>query len=98
MAFDANDILTLCKAGFTAQQIAGLSALAAKPEPAPAPAPEPVPAPAPVEPPKEDPVLLELQKLTGLMQSGALAQTQQPEPLTPEQILAEIINPPARKE
>lgn len=96
MAFDANDILTLCKAGFTAQQIAGLSALAAKPEPAPAPEPAPVPEPAPA--PEPDPVLVELQKLTGLMQSGALAQTQQPEPLTPEQILAEIINPPARKE
>ena len=56
--FNNEDILTLAKAGFTAQQIAALSVVGNAPAPAPAPesapapapAPEPAPAPAPVVP------------------------------------------------
>ena len=121
--FSPDDILTLSKAGFNAQQIAGLSMLMNKPEspapvapapvapapapvaPAPAPvapAPAPVaPAPAPVAPapaPENDPVLAELQKLTGLFQSSNIVQSNQPKVQTPEEILAEIINPPIKKE
>ena len=108
--FSPNDILTLSKAGFTAQQIAGLSMIANQPTtpvvqqtvPAPAvPAPAvPAPAvPAPAVPaPAVDPVLAELQKLTGLMQNENIVRSTMPPPQTPEEILAEIINPPIKKE
>ena len=123
--FSPNDILTLSKAGFTAQQIAGLSMIANQPTtpvvqqtvpapavpapavpapavPAPAvPAPAvPAPAvPAPAVPaPAVDQVLAELQKLTGLMQNGNIVGSNMPQPQTPEEILAEIINPPIKKE
>ncbi len=110
--FSPNDILTLSKAGFTAQQIAGLSMIANQPTtpvvqqtvpapavPAPAvPAPA-VPAPAvPAPAPAVDQVLAELQKLTGLMQNGNIVGSNMPQPQTPEEILAEIINPPIKKE
>lgn len=84
--FKPEDILTLSKAGFTAQQIAGLSMVANQPVPTPA---QPVPTPAqPV-----DPVLAELQKLTGLVQGSNIMNVNQPKVQTPEEILAEIINP-----
>ena len=97
--FKPEEILTLAKAGFTAQQIAGLSMVANQPVPTPAqpvpttaqpvPTPaQPVPAPAPV-----DPVLAELQKLTGLVQGNNIMNVNQPKVQTPEEILAEIINP-----
>ena len=97
--FTPEDILILSKAGFNAQQIAGLSmirdnsATAPVPAPAPAPAPSPAPAPAPV-----DPVLQELQKLTGMMQNINIGNSNQPRAETPEEILAAIINPPMKKE
>ena len=84
--FKPEEILTLAKAGFTAQQIAGLSMVANQPVPTPA---QPVPTPAqPV-----DPVLAELQKLTGLVQGSNIMNVNQPKIQTPEEILAEIINP-----
>ena len=84
--FKPEEILTLAKAGFTAQQIAGLSMVANQPVPTPA---QPVPTPAqPV-----DPVLAELQKLTGLVQGSNIINVNQPKVQTPEEILAEIINP-----
>ena len=89
--FKPDEILTLAKAGFTAQQIAGLSMInnpAPVPQPAPAPVPQHAPAPAPV-----DPVLAELQKLTGLVQGSNIMNVNQPKVQTPEEILAEIINP-----
>ena len=101
------EILTLAKAGFTAQQIAGLSMVANQPVPTPAqpvptpaqpiPTPaQPVPTPAqPVPAPAQpaDPVLAELQKLTGLVQGSNIMNVNQPKVQTPEEILAEIINP-----
>ena len=73
------------------------------PEPTPAPAPEPTPAPAPTVPfnpvalPQGatiDDVLASVQGLTQVVQSNALLNTPQPKPVTAEDILAEIINPP----
>ena len=118
--FNAENVLVLAKAGFTAQQIAGLSMLAGQPPaapapapapavnnpvppqpsaapPAPAPAPQPVPAPAPVPQPV-DPVLAELQKLTGLVQGSNIMNVNQPKVQTAEEILAEIINPAPKGE
>ena len=77
------DILTLAKAGFTAQQIAALSMVGTAPAPAPDPAPAPQPATA-------DDVLKAMQQMM-------LLQTQQPKQPTAEDILAEIINPPLPK-
>ena len=91
--FKPEEILTLAKAGFTAQQIAGLSMVANQPVPTPA---QPVPTPAqPVVTPAQpvDPVLAELQKLTGLVQGSNIMNVNQPKVQTPEEILAEIINP-----
>jgi hypothetical protein len=105
--FKPEEILTLAKAGFTAQQIAGLSMVANQPVPTPAqpvPTPaQPVPTPAqpiptpaqPIPTPAQpvDPVLAELQKLTGLVQGSNIMNVNQPKVQTPEEILAEIINP-----
>lgn len=98
--FKPDEILTLAKAGFSAQQIAGLSMISNIPAPAPtsapAPVPTPAPAPAPVPTPAPapvDPVLAELQKLTGLVQGSNIMNVNQPKVQTPEEILAEIINP-----
>ena len=91
--FKPEEILTLAKAGFTAQQIAGLSMVANQPVPTPA---QPVPTPAqPIPTPAQpvDPVLAELQKLTGLVQGSNIMNVNQPKVQTPEEILAEIINP-----
>ena len=106
--FTPEDILILSKAGFNAQQIAGLSMIQNQPAPAPAPAPAPSPAPAPAPAPSPapapapapaDPVLAELQKLTGLMQMQNINNINQPHKAeTPEDILASIINPPIKKE
>lgn len=112
MAFNNEDILTLAKAGFTAQQIAALSAvgaaLAPAPEaPAPAPAPTPAPAPAPeapqtpptAAPHSVDDVLAAISGLSASIQNANLLQAQMPtEQKTAESILASIINPPMKKE
>ena len=109
MAFSNEDILTLAKAGFTAQQIAALNivekapvpAPAPEPEPAPAPEPEPAPAPAPAPDPAPastmDEILKSVQGLTQTFQNGFIMGAQQPKPVTAEEILANIINPPSPK-
>lgn len=106
MAFNNEDILTLAKAGFTAQQIAALSVVQpaqvqtpvapapAAPAPA-APAPAPTAPAAPAAPQASiESVLASINGLSQQMQQGFIQQTQQPAPATAEDILAEIINPP----
>ena len=92
MAFNNEDILTLAKAGFTAQQIAALNTVqqdpAPQPEPAPAPqpepqpatapAPQPEPAPAPQPAPSTNDILAEISALHKDMQSALLQTSQQP--------------------
>ena len=107
MAFNNEDILILAKAGFNAQQIAALNMVgtapapaptpAPTPEPTPAPAPEPTPAPAPAAPQGAtvDDVLKSVKDLTATMQNGFILGSQQPKPVTAEDILANIINPPS---
>ena len=107
MAFNNEDILILAKAGFNAQQIAALNMVGAQPAPAPAPAPEtppaPAPAPAPETPPAPaapqgatmDEILKSVQGLTQTFQNGFIMGAQQPKPVTAEEILANIINPPS---
>ena len=95
------DILTLAKAGFTAQQIAALSAVQPKAEPAPAPALDPAPAPAvpAPEPQTIEQVLAAVNGLNKNVQQALLAGSSQPaSPVeTTEQILANIINPPMKE-
>lgn len=110
MSFTNNEILTLAKAGFTAQQIAALNILedlpkasAPAPEQAQAPDQTPAPEPAPVEPTQApsqgtslDDVLGAVNSLTKTFQNGFLQGAEQPQPVTAESILAEIINPPTK--
>ncbi len=105
MAYNNEDILTLAKAGFTAQQIAALSMVQTAPapvasEPAPAPAPAPAvqtapePTPAPAQGVSVDDVLAAVQGLSATFKTGFLQNAEQQQPVTAESILAEIINPP----
>ena len=111
--FNNEDILTLAKAGFTAQQIAALSQVQqpAAPEvvtpPAPA-APKVQTTPAPAAPnvqtpPAQNTVDDVLSAITGLsqqmQQNNLLNMTQgQPVQKTAADVLAQIINPPIKKE
>lgn len=107
MAFNNEDILILAKAGFNAQQIAALNMVGAAPAPTPAPAPAPEPTPAPTPEPTPTPapaapqgatvddVLKSVKDLTATMQNGFILGSQQPKPITAEDILANIINPPS---
>lgn len=103
MAFNNEDILILAKAGFNAQQIAALNAVGAAPTPAPDPTPVPTPAPDPTPAPATpqgatvDDVLKSVKDLTQTMQNGFIMGAQQPKPVTAEDILANIINPPSPK-
>lgn len=100
---NANDVLTLAKAGFTAQQIAALSSLTGQPAPAePQPAqPQPAqPAPAPVPAPDNgvSAMLEKLGVLTEAIQANGLLNANQPKPQTTDDILAAIIAPPDIKQ
>lgn len=95
---NANDVLTLAKAGFTAQQIAALSSLTGQPAPAePQPAPTEPPTPAPPAPAPDGSVTAMLEKLgvlTEAIQANGLLNANQPKPQTTDDILAAIIAPP----
>lgn len=110
MAFNNEDILILAKAGFNAQQIAALNMVGAqapaqapvqapqpipdvKPEPAQQPIPETKPEPVPQGASIDD-VLKSVEGLTKTFQNGFMMSAQQPQPVTAEDILAKIINPP----
>lgn len=113
MSFNNDEILILAKAGFNAQQIAALNMVGSAPAAPAAPAPEPTPAPAPVETPAPAPapvetpapapaatmdeILKSVQGLTQTFQNGFIMGVQQPKPVTAEDILANIINPPSPK-
>lgn len=99
---NANDVLTLARAGFTAQQIAALATVnqpaPAAPEQPAAPA-QPVPAPAPVQSENDvSAVLAKLGVLTEAIQSNGLLNANQPKQQTADEILAAIIQPPNNKE
>lgn len=96
-----SDILTLAKAGFTAEQIAALASVAAPAEPAApvapaAPATPEAPA-APAADPVFDKLLAQMQGLTQAVQSNGIMQSAQPQQQTAEDVLASIINPPKKE-
>jgi hypothetical protein len=111
--FNNEDILTLAKAGFTAQQIAALSQVQqpVAPEVAqiapevtpPAPAAPEVqtpPAQPTVAPHTVDDVLSAITGLSEQMQANNLLTMTQAQPVqkTATEVLAQIINPPTKKE
>ena len=92
MGFTNNDILTLARAGFTASQISALNSVGANP-----PANTVTPAPAPTQTVTPTPAYNAndtLDKILNAIQTNAIHATQQPQPQTTDDILAEIINPP----
>lgn len=98
MGFTNNDILTLARAGFTASQISALNSVGANP---PAPTPKlvnPAPAGAMTVPAQTITPTYNandtLDKILSAIQTSAINSTQQPQPQTTDDILAEIINPP----
>ena len=93
----AKDIIALANAGFSAQQIAALSASEEK-EPAEAPKPAPE-APAPAPTPAPDPVAEMLQKIgvaLDNLQAANIQQSERPHELTADEVLAQVINPPLK--
>ena len=86
---NASDILTLARAGFTAQQIAALAA-------APAPAQSGTPAQAPAADPMQQ-LLAQMGALTQAVQANAILAAGQPKQETADDILAQIIAPPLPK-
>lgn len=97
-----DDILTLAKAGFNAEQIGALLQPAQDPVPQPEqPAPQPETKPAQEAAPQQDPytkLMEELGAIKAQIQQSNRSQAQQPEAqqLTGDQILANIIAPPKR--
>jgi hypothetical protein len=94
------DILTLAKAGFTAEQISQLSNTAPEVQPQTPPT-SPAPAPAVEEKPATPPqamdfseIMQRLDTLTNAIQANGIANSNQPQPSTVDDILASIINPP----
>ena len=73
-----NDILTLARAGFTAQQISALAQMQ----------------PVQQMQPTGDPFAQQLAQLTKAIQANGILSAQQPKPETADDVLASIINPP----
>ena len=98
MGFTNDDILTLARAGFTAQQIGALNAVQTTPVQTTPVQTTPVPTAQPVQttpvPTAQDDML---SKILGAIQTSAINQTSQPERQTTDDILAEIINPPVKE-
>lgn len=102
MGFTNDDILTLARAGFTAQQIGALNAVQTIPLPTTQPVQTSTPpvqttpvqiSTQPVQTAQDD----MLSKILGAIQTSAINQTSQPERQTTDDILAEIINPPVKE-
>ena len=99
-----SDIVELCKAGFSKEEI--LKMMKPAPAPAPAPAQAPAPAPAPAQAPAPAPApapavenLVEtVQNLISTLQANAILNSRQQPPETPEDIFANLIAPPVKNE
>lgn len=98
---NVQDIITLAKAGFTAEQISGMLQTeqpAAQPAPDPQPEPQPEPEAAPSKPDPYERLMEELGAIKSQIQKNNISGAQQPEnqELTGSQILADIIAPPKK--
>ena len=91
MNFD--DILTLARAGFTAEQISKISQLHQLSQPV-----QPVRPVQPVQPVQpENDFAAQLAALTAAIHANGILGSEQPKQETAEDILASIINPPAKE-
>ena len=88
MAFTANDVLALVRAGYNSQQIALLSRAAAE-----QPAQQPAQQPAEKTEAGLNDIMQQLQQLTGAIQMNNQINSQQPQPETVDDILAAVIEP-----
>ena len=103
---NANELLKLIDAGFSADEIRAMGLLAERsedpaPEPDPAPAdPEPKPAPADPSPALQDKVLEKLEALTGMISKALVVSTGRPTPSqdSADDILASIFYPKSGEE
>ena len=84
-----SDIVALAKAGFTAAQIAAMAQPAVQTPAQPA-------VQTPAQPQHNDPIMAQLAALTTAINNNAIVNTNMPKPQTADEILAEIINPPAK--
>ena len=95
-----SDIVALAKAGFTAAQIAAMAQPAQTPaQPVVQTPAQPVvqtPAQPVAQPQYNDPIMAQLAALTTAINNNAIVNTNMPKPQTADEILAEIINPPAK--
>ena len=94
-----DDILTLAKAGFTAEQIIALGSIESKTPEQTAPAPAPV---EPTAPAPQDPFQKLFEQMTGIKQAIQTSNLQNSviatAPQTTDDILASIIQPTKNKE
>ena len=88
-----SDIVELCKAGFSKEEI-----LRMVNAPAPAQAPAKAPAPAPAPTPVVDNLVKTVNNLISTLQANAILNSRQQPPETPEDIFANLIAPPAKNE
>lgn len=108
MAFTLSQIQDLVNAGYDLQEILAVNGTVEKsvetvenpaPAPAPAPAPEPAPALVPAPASGDTAILDAIQNLTNIIQNGNIRMGGFPAPANandPQEILAKIINPPAK--
>ena len=88
-----NDILTLARAGFTAEQISKISQLHQLSKPV-----QPVQPVQPLQPEQpENGIAAQLAALTAAIHANGILGSVQPKQETAEDILASIINPPAKE-
>ena len=90
------DVVTLARAGFTADQIARMYATPApvvQAQPAPVVQAQTAPVVQAQPAPDNNPVMEQLKLLTNTIQANAILNSNQPKPETVDDILASIINP-----
>ena len=93
---EINDILTLARAGFTAEQISRFAAIAQPVQPV-----QPVQPAQPAQPvqpvQQENDFAAQLAALTAAIHANGILGSEQPKQETAEDILASIINPPSKE-
>ena len=90
---NVNDIITLARAGYTAEQISVILNASAQPvQQIPAQPVQQIPAQT------NDPVLEQLRQLTGLVQMNNINGSTMPAKQSADDIVASIINPPVKKQ
>ena len=106
---NVSDIVALAKAGFTVEQITKLATapepkptpeVIPTPTPAPAPVPNPAPTPAPAPAPAPNPepdaatvISNKMDEFMKMVMANNILNSNQPKPVTADDVIASIINP-----